>query len=108
MRKLMRQMGLGSQELIEADQVIILSQSRKIVISHPQVLKMTIQGQTVYQVMGGSTQSENTAQGPELDPQDLKFVMSQAGCSEEEARRALIDSGGDVAGALLKLANRTK
>jgi nascent polypeptide-associated complex subunit alpha len=38
-----------------------------------------------------------------ISEDDVEFVASQAGVSREEARRALLESRGDIAEAILKL-----
>jgi nascent polypeptide-associated complex subunit alpha len=107
----MRQMGLGSQEIISAQEIVIKCHDRNIIISSPQVLKFIVQGQTIYQIIGGSENTEiagshHNIQEPEIDKDDLSFVCTQANVSAEIAKRALIESKGDVAAALLKLSNK--
>ncbi len=120
MRRLMRQMGLSAQELVEADKVIITSKGRKIVIDSPQVIRMIVQGQTLYQVMGGKeVASDKDAEMPEaggvasssllsaqVNEDDVRFVMQQAKVPEGVARQTLISCGGDVAKTLIALSNK--
>jgi alpha-NAC-related protein len=116
----MRQMGLSAQELVEADKVIITSKGRKIVIDSPQVIRMIVQGQTLYQVMGGKeVASDKDAEMPEaggvasssllsaqVNEDDVRFVMQQAKVPEGVARQTLISCGGDVAKTLIALSNK--
>jgi nascent polypeptide-associated complex subunit alpha len=109
----MRQMGLNSQEIPDAQEIVIKCNNKNIVISHPQVLKLVVQGQTIYQIIGGLENSEEEGSkgnaqesGMGVDQDDISFVCSQANVSVDVARRALIESKGDVAAALLKLTNK--
>ena len=96
MDALMKQMGIKS-EPIEASSVVIETPSGKIVIEQPQVVQVTMQGQKTFQISGVVRTEEKSSE------EDVKLVMEQAGCSEEEARAALEKSGGDIAQAILSL-----
>lgn len=94
MEAAMRQLGIKS-EPIEAKSVIIETASGRLVIDNPQVVQITMQGQKSFQI-SGDVRSESSGD-------DLRMVMEQAGCSEEDARAALEKSGGDIAEAILSL-----
>jgi nascent polypeptide-associated complex subunit alpha len=95
MDALMRKMGIKSQS-IDAEEVVIKG-PKTIVIKEPQVTMMEVQGQKTFQIAG---RIEET---PVDNGEDLKVIMEQTGASEEEARRALEDSQGDIAEAIMKL-----
>ncbi|MFQ6136748.1 MAG: nascent polypeptide-associated complex protein [Candidatus Hydrothermarchaeales archaeon] len=96
MKKMMRQMGMKMDEL-DAEEVVIKLPDREIVIKNPSVTVVEVQNQKTYQVMG----EERVVQ---LIPDaDVKMVAEQANVSEEEARKALEESGGDLAEAILSL-----
>lgn len=96
MQALMRQMGIKSEE-IAASRVVIETETGSIVIDSPQVTKITMQGQASFQIAGNARTEEKTSS------EDIRMVMGQAGCSEEEAKAALEKSGGDIAQAILSL-----
>jgi len=96
MQALMRQMGIKSED-IPATSVVIETDSQKIIVENPQVVKVSMQGQESFQINGTIRVEEKTSQ------EDLKLVMEQAGCSEEEARAALEKSEGDIAQAIVLL-----
>lgn len=99
----MKRMGI-KQEEIDAVLVEIKTQGgKKIVVRNPSVVKLNMMGQESFQVSG--TISEEDAAG-EIKEEDVLMVAGQAGTDNESARRALIDSNGDIAGAILKLANK--
>ena len=39
----------------------------------------------------------------EIDEEDIKTVVDQAGCSEEDAKAALEETKGDIAEAIMRL-----
>lgn len=95
MDALMRKMGIKSQS-IDAEEVVIKG-PKTIIIKEPQVTMMEVQGQKTFQIAGRieETSVENK--------EDLNVIMEQTGASEEEARKALEDSQGDIAEAIMKL-----
>jgi len=96
MQAMMRQMGIKSDD-IPATKVTIETSSGSIIIEEPQVVQITMQGQKSFQI-SGNVRTEDKASGD-----DVKMVMEQAGCSEEEAKAALEKSGGDIAQAIVML-----
>jgi nascent polypeptide-associated complex subunit alpha len=105
---MMAKMGVKMDELQDVSQVIIKTPSKDIIIEAPSVTLMTVQGQPIYQVMGGEVsevqpQAQSTAQPSGPQDSDVQLVAQQAGKSADEARKALAESGGDLAKAILLL-----
>jgi len=98
MQAMMKQMGIQSDD-IPATSVVIETESEKMTILDPQVVKITMQGQESFQITGTVQVEEKTSS------EDIKMVMEQAGCSEDEAKSALEKTGGDIAEAILLLAD---
>ncbi len=98
--RMLQRMGLQVQQLDDVERVIMETPSRRIIIDKPEVATVTVQGQTVYQVGGGSIREEGIG-GASLD--DARLVAAQAGVSQEEAMEALRQSGGDLAQAIVLL-----
>ncbi len=96
MQAVMRQMGIKSDD-IPATRVTIETSSGAIIIDEPQVVQITMQGQKSFQVSGNVRTEEKASSD------DVKMVMEQAGCSEEDAKAALEKSGGDIAEAIILL-----
>jgi nascent polypeptide-associated complex subunit alpha len=94
---MMKQLGI-SQEPVEADRVIIETKDKQIIIDEPQVVKIKMSGQESFQISGKI--SEKTG----ISEEDIKTVMEKTGCQKEEAAKALEDSQGDLAEAILGLA----
>ncbi len=97
MKKMMQQMGIQNAEL-NAKRVIIELEGENIIIENPQVTKITMQGSSSYQVSGTERKEEAG-----FSKEDLQLVMEGAGVSEEEAKKALLESKGDIAEAIMKL-----
>jgi len=98
--RMMQRMGMQVQQLDEVTKVIMETPTKRIVIDNPEVATVTVQGQTVYQVGGGTTREEGIGGGSD---EDVKLVASQAGVSAEEAANALRQSNGDLAQAIILL-----
>lgn len=97
MEKMMKQMGINSTQ-IDAEEVIIKGKDKELVISNPQVTKITMQGQDTYQVIGEA--SERSVES--FSEEDVKMIVEQTGASEDEAKAALEETR-DIAEAILKL-----
>lgn len=98
---MMQRMGMQVKQIDDVTRVVIESATKRIVIDDPEVAVVTVQGQTVYQVGGGRSREEGP--GGTASADDAKLVASQAGTSVEEAARALQQSGGDLAQAIILL-----
>jgi len=96
MQQLMKQMGIDSEEL-SAKRVVIETEDGKLIIEEPQVTKITMQGNTSFQIAGKIRKEES------ISDDDVKMVAEQAGVSEEKAKEALKDCNGDIAEAIMKL-----
>jgi len=98
---MMQRMGMQVKQIDDVTRGVIESAPKKIVSARPEVAIVTVQGQTVYQVGGGTAREEGPAGATSQD--DAKLVASQAGVSTEEAAKALQQSGGDLAQAIILL-----
>jgi len=96
MKKMMKQLGMKSEEL-NAKKVTIELEDGNLVIEEPSVTSIEVQGKKTYTVMG--TERKETS----IPDADIKMVASQAGKSEEEAKKALEECSGDLAEAIKKL-----
>ena len=115
-RRMMQQMGMKMDELGDIKRVILQSDTREIVIEGPAVTSMNVQGQKMYNVVGGrettrkpeAAPAEEVAEEapPEIPEEDVLLVAQQANVSMEKARAALEQSGGDLAQAILMMQTR--
>ena len=100
MQAMMKQMGIAQEE-INANKVIIEKEDKKIIINNPSVVKINMQGQENFQISGDI--SEEDADEEENEQLDIQTIMEKVGCIEEEAKKALEKSNGDLAEAILSL-----
>ncbi len=104
-KRMMQRMGLNMNAVEDVKQVIIKTGSKDIVISEPEVSILEVQGQKMFQIVGGQLTEKAPEQrtGPAVAEEDVRLVADQTGKSLEEARKALEESGGDLAKAILLL-----
>ncbi len=108
MKAAMRRMGITQEEMDDVEEVVIRTKKKEIVFRDAAVTAVTMQGQTTYQVVGSPEERERSERGDGderggVPDEDIELVMSQTGCSEEEARKALEECDGAPAEAILKV-----
>lgn len=92
----MKKMGV-QQEQIPAIEVVIKTENGQFVIKDPEVMKVKMMGQESLQITGEMEFVK------EVDEEDVKVVQAQTGCNKEDARKALEETDGDIAEAILRL-----
>jgi len=110
-RRMMQRMGMNMDSVADVQQVIIRTASKDIVIDEPEVAILSVQGQKMYQVIGGQVSeqapSARTTSGtparPAFTQEDVQLVADQTGKSLERAKEALMEADGDLAKAILLL-----
>jgi nascent polypeptide-associated complex subunit alpha len=110
-RRMMERMGMNMDSVADVQQVIIRTASKDIVIDEPEVAILQVQGQKMYQVIGGQVseqapsqhQAAAVAAAPTFSEEDVQLVADQTGRSLEKAKEALQECGGDLAKAILLL-----
>jgi nascent polypeptide-associated complex subunit alpha len=103
MQKAMKRLGI-KQEEIDAQEVIIRTSDKNIIIKNPHVSKVNMMGQETFQVSGEITEIESN--DIEINEDDIATVIDQTSCTREEALEALEQSSGNIAEAILKLQNK--
>nr|WP_319374858.1 nascent polypeptide-associated complex protein [uncultured Methanobacterium sp.] len=102
MQRAMKQMGMDTKDVKGVSEVIIKFKNKELVITNPKVNLMNFMGQDTYQISGKST--ERAIETELIIPDDdVDLVATQTGVSPEEARKALEETGGDLAEAILRL-----
>ncbi len=99
----MQKMGMQVKEIEGAREVIIITNDRKIVIEEPSVAAVTLQGQQIYQITGGTQKEETLTKVETVSEDDARLVSDQASVSVEEAKKALEATEGDLARAIVQL-----
>ena len=112
MRLAMKKLGMQTEEIDDVSEVIIRTKTKEYRFSKPSVVKVRVSGQEIYQVTGepsvsegGSAAASAPAQpaGPAILQEDIDLVVSQTGCTPDEARQALIQSEGRPADAIIRI-----
>ncbi len=101
MRKMMQQFGIKNEEIDSARVLIEKTDGSLIEILEPSVIAIDMQGQKSFQISGKV--SERAGAGGATEKSDADVVAEQTGCSKEEAQKALDESNGDLAEAIMKL-----
>lgn len=103
-RRMMQRMGMNMDTVADVTEVVIKTPTKDIVIEEPEVAILQVQGQKIYQVAGGKV-SEKAPEHktPTVSEEDARLVADQTGKTLEEAKKALEESGGDLAKAILLL-----
>ena len=100
-QQMMKQMGIKQVD-IPATEVIIRTTDKEIVISQPSVQKVNMMGNINFQV-SGNVEERSINSTPDISEEDVKTVMDQTNVSETVARKAIEDSEGDLAEAIMEL-----
>jgi len=108
-RRMMQRMGMNMDSVADVEEVIIKTSSKDITIEQPEVAILEMQGQKIFQVIGGRVtetapdRSAPAASKPVVSEEDVQLVAGQTGKSVDEARKALEECEGDLAKAILLL-----
>jgi nascent polypeptide-associated complex subunit alpha len=106
-RRMMQRMGMSMDAVADVEQVVIKTSAKEITIVKPEVAVLEVQGQKIYQVTGGKITEKAAERRPSgIAEEDVRLVADQTGKSPDEARRALEESGGDLAKAILLLQSK--
>ena len=97
LERAMRQMGMHMTH-IDAEEVIIKTSDRDIVITDPEVSKVNMMGQETFQITGSITEREKE----EFSDEDVEMIMDQTGASEDDARKMLKETH-DIAETIMNL-----
>jgi len=102
MNQMMRRLGINVKNIDNVEKIIIQTDSKEYIFDEAEVTVMDAQGQKTYQIIGKPIIRDRTE---DTLHDDIKLVMEQTGKSEEEAKKALEESNGDIAEAILKLSS---
>ena len=109
-KRMMQRMGMNMNQVADVQQVIIRTAGKDIVIDEPEVAILEVQGQKMYQVIGGEVSEQAPSQrqtaaaaAPVFSEEDVRLVADQTGKSFEKAKEALKECQGDLAKAILLL-----
>lgn len=106
-KQAMKRLGIKAEEIEDVEEVIIRTKTKEYVIRGAAVTLMEVQGQKSFQIAGDAEILERKSiardEEKKIPDEDVKLVIEQTGCSEEEAIRALNECDGQPAEAILKI-----
>ncbi len=95
----MRKLGV-KQLKIDARRVIIETSDKRLIINNPEVIKINMMGNESLQITGTIEEESN------ITEDDVNTVANQANVSNDQAKKALENSKGDLAAAIIELQNK--
>jgi len=97
LEKAMKSLGM-KQQTIDAEEVVIKTKDKDIVIENPGVALIDMAGQKIFQISGEIIERQRFP----FSEDDIRLVMEKSKSSYENAKSALEETG-DIAEAILKL-----
>jgi len=97
---MMKRLGINVKEIENVKKVIIQTDTKEYVFDGAEVTVMDAQGQKTYQITGRPRIVEKKE---EIPKEDIDLVVEQTGKNSEEAKKALKETKGDIAEAIMKL-----
>ena len=104
-KRMMQRMGMNMGEMPDVEEVIFKTSEKEIIVENAQVAVINMGGQKIFQVTGEIIERalESGAVKVEVPEEDAQLVADQTGKSVEDAKRALEESDGDLAKAIILL-----
>jgi len=108
MNQMMKRLGINVKEIENVKKVIIQTDTKDYIFDEAEVTIMDAQGQKTFQITGRPrivTKKEDAQEEEEesIPQEDIDLVAEQTGKSKADAKKALEESKGDIAEAILKL-----
>ena len=100
MNQMMKRLGIQVKEIENVKKVIIQTDTKEYIFDEADVTMMDAQGQKTYQITG---KPRIVSKEEEIPKDDIDLVVEQTGKSTEEAKKALKETKGDIAEAIMKL-----
>ena len=96
-------MGVDMSQIPDVQQAILRTSTKEIIIENPEVAVLDLHGQKIFQVTGERVTEKAIKKVMSIPEEDIRLVVDQTGKSVEEAKRALEETEGDLAKAILLL-----
>jgi len=101
--QMMKRFGINVKDIENVQKVIIQTDTKEYVFDSAEVTVMEAQGQKTFQIVGDPIIRTRGADPQDTQKEDIQLIMEQTGKSEVEVRKALKETNGDLAEAILKL-----
>ena len=102
LKRMMDSMGMKTME-IPALRVIIEGKNKSFIIDEPNVTMIEMQGNKSFQITGRISEAERDLPPPEITEDDISMVKEKTGATEEAVKKALEETNGNIAEAIMKL-----
>ena len=103
LNQMMKRFGINVKNIDNVEKVIIQTDTKEYVFDSAEVTVMEAQGQKTFQIIGEPIVKTRGGDSETTLKEDIKLIMEQTGKSEAEVRKALKETNGDLAEAILKL-----
>ena len=100
LQQMMKRFGINVKTIENVEKIIITTDTKEYIFDDAEVTIMDAQGQKTYQIAGNPTIHSREE---DKTNDDIQLIMDQTGKTAEEARKALKETNGDIAEAILKL-----
>ncbi len=99
MEKMMEQLGMDVDDIPAEKVVVETGDGRELVFESPDLKRMEVQGQEMFNLQG---RYEEREPGEDTGESDVEMVMERTGASREEAEKAL-EENDDLTEAIMSL-----
>ena len=103
LNQMMKRFGINVKNIDNVEKVIIQTDTKEYVFDTAEVTVMEAQGQKTFQIIGEPIVKTRGGDSETTLKEDIKLIMEQTGKSEAEVQKALKETNGDLAEAILKL-----
>ena len=101
LQQMMKRFGINVKTIENVEKIIIQTDTKEYIFNDDaEVTIMDAQGQKTYQIAGNPT---IRSRDEDKTNDDIQLIIDQTGKTAEEARKALKETNGDIAEAILKL-----
>jgi nascent polypeptide-associated complex subunit alpha len=101
--QMMKKLGINVKEIENVQKVIIQTDKKEYIFDSAEVTIMDAQGQKTFQISGRPKVIDRKEEIPE---EDIELIIEQTGKTAEEAKKALEETNGDIAEAIMKLTDK--
>jgi nascent polypeptide-associated complex subunit alpha len=107
MQQMMKRLGINVKEIDNVEEIIIRTNTKEYIFDNAEVTVMDAQGQKTYQITGRprivARDSGDKEEEEGIPQEDIDLVSDQTGKTKDQAKKALEETNGDIAEAILKL-----
>ena len=100
MKQMMDKMGMSMEPIEGVERIVITTAKGDFIFDAAEVVAMTMQGARTYQVTG---EPRFEPRAPAISAEDVQLVVEQTKAPEEQVRKVLAETKGDIAEAILRL-----